>query len=48
MFNDSSYNGAEADGVIAVIVVTTGVSSLPYSVTITPSEQDPVSAREVF
>ena len=48
MFNDSSYSGAEADGLIAVTVVATGVSSLPYSTTITPSETVPVSAREVF
>ena len=48
MFNDSSYSGAEADGVIAVTVVATGVSSVPYNVTITPSELVPVSARELF
>jgi len=48
MFNDSSYSGDEADGVIAVTVVATGVSSTPYNVTITPSELDPVSARELF
>ena len=48
MFNASNYTGAEADGVIAVTVVATGVSSLPYSVTITPSELAVVSAREVF
>ena len=47
MFNASSYNGAEADGVIAVTVVATGVSSLPYNVTITPSELLTVSAREL-
>ena len=48
MFNDSSFSGDEADGVIAVTVVATGVSSTPYNVTITPSELDPVSARELF
>ena len=48
MFNDSRYSGDEADGVIAVTVVATGVSSIPYNVTITPSELIPVSAREVF
>ena len=48
MFNDSSYIGDEADGFIAVAVVATGVSSMPYNVTITPSELDPVSAREVL
>ena len=48
MFNDSSYCGDEADGVIAVTVVATGESSLPYTVTITPIELDPVSASELF
>ena len=48
MFNASSYSGAEADGVIAVTVVATGVSSLPYNVTITPSELLPVSARKLL
>ena len=46
MFNDSSYSGAEADGVIAVTVVATGVLPFPYNVTITPSETVPVSASE--
>ena len=48
MFNASNYSGDEADGVIAVTVVATGVSSLPYNVTITPSELLPVSARELL
>ena len=48
MFSDSSYSGDEADGVIEVTVVATGTSSMPYNVTITPSELDPVSAREFF
>ena len=48
MFNDSSYIGEEADGFIAVAVVATGVSSMPYNVTITPSELDTVSTRELF
>ena len=48
MFNASSYTGAEADGVLAVTVVTTGVSSLPFNVTITPSELAVVSARKLF
>ena len=47
MFNDSSYSGAEADGVIAVTVVATGVLPFPYNVTITPSEIVPVSASEL-
>ena len=48
MLTASSYGGAEADGVIAVTVVATGVSSLPYNVTITPSELLPVSPRELY
>ena len=48
MFNATNYTGAEADGVIPVTVVATGVSSLPYTVTITPSELAEVSARELF
>ena len=47
MFNASSYNGAEVDGVIAVAIVATGVSPEPYTVAITPSELLPVSAREL-
>ena len=48
MFNDTEYCGAEEDGIIEVTVVATGTSSLPYNVTITPSELDPVSASEVL
>ena len=48
MFNDSSFSGAEEDGIIAVAVVATGTSSLPYNVTIAPSELDMVSAKECF
>ena len=48
MFNDSSYSGDETDGIIEVTVVATGTSSVPYTVTITPSELVPVSARELF
>jgi len=48
MFNDSSYCGDEADGLIAIKVIPTGVSSLPYNVTITPSEIVPASAKKVF
>ena len=48
LFNDSSYSGAEVDGAVAVTVVATGESSLPYKVTITPSELVPVSAREML
>ena len=48
MFNASKYSGDEADGVIAVTVVATGVSPEPYNVTITTSEHLPVSARELY
>ena len=49
MFSATNYNRAEADGVIAVTVVATGVlSHIPYNVTITPSELAEVSARELF
>ena len=48
IFNASSYSGDEADGVIAVTVVATGESPVPYNVTITPSELANISARELF
>ena len=48
MFNASSYSGDEADGVVAVAVIATGKSSVPYTVAVTPSELLPVSARELF
>ena len=47
MFNDSTYSGAETDGIIPVTVVATGTASIPYTVIVTPSESDPQSAREV-
>ena len=48
MFDADSYSGDEADGVIAVTIVATGVASKPYTVAVTPSELDPVSARELY
>ena len=48
MFSADNFSGDEADGVIAVTIVATGVSPFPYNVTITPSERLPVSARELF
>ena len=48
MFNDSSYSGCEADKVIAVTIVATGVSSKPYTVTVIPSELVPPNATEVL
>ena len=44
----SSYNGDEADGVIAVTVVATRESPVLYIVTITPSEPLLVSIRECW
>ena len=48
IFNASSHSGDEADGVVAVAVIATGKSSVPYTVAVTPSELLPVSARELF
>ena len=48
MFNDTIFRGAETNGIIEVTVIATGISSVPYNVTITPSELLPVSARELF
>ena len=48
MFNDSRYSGCEADEVIAVTIVATGVSSKPYNVTVIPSELVPPNATEVL
>ena len=48
MFNATNYSGAEADSVIAVTIVATGESPVPYNVTITPSKLLPLSARELF
>ena len=44
-FASGQFTGLESSGFIEVIVrVTGGVSSSPITVTVTPSEQSPVSA----
>ena len=44
-FASGQFTGSELSGFIEVIVrVTGGVSSSPITVTVTPSEQSPVSA----
>ena len=45
MFSDAIYKGSEADGLVPVTVVATGVVSLSYTVVITPTESSPVSAQ---
>ena len=48
MFDADSYSGDEADGIIVVTIVATGVASEPYTVAVTPSELANVSARELY
>ena len=44
-FSSAQFTGSESSGFIEVIVrVTGGPSSTPITVTVTPSEQSPVSA----
>ena len=44
-FSQNSFTGTEASGFVLVSVVLDGGSSVsPFSVTVTPSEQTPVSA----
>ena len=44
-FSQNSFTGMEASGFVLVSIVLDGGSSAnPFSVTITPSEQSPVSA----
>ena len=48
-FASGQFTGSESSGFIEVIVrVTGGVSSAPITVTVTPSEQSPVSAMGKF
>ena len=48
-FASGQFTGSESSGFIEVIVrVTGGVSSSPITVTVTPSEQSPVSAMGKF
>ena len=45
-FASGQFAGSESSGFIEVIVRATGrVSSIPITVTVTPSVQSPVSAR---
>ena len=45
-FAQTQYTGSEATGfVIITLELVRGVSSSPFSVTVTPSEQSPVSAK---
>ena len=45
-FTQRQYTGSEATGFVMVTLeLRNGVSSNPFSVTVTPSEQSPVSAK---
>ena len=45
-FTQMQYTGSEATGsVIVTLELVGGVSSNPFNVTVTPSEQSPVSAE---
>ena len=45
-FTQTQYTNSEATGFVTVTLeVNGGTSSNPFSVTITPSEQSPVSAK---
>ena len=47
-FSQGSFTGTEADGFVLVNVVLVGGSSdNSFDVTVTPSEQSPVSARGI-
>ena len=47
-FSQSSFTGTEADGFVLVNVVLVGGSSdSSFDVTVTPSQQSPVSARGI-
>ena len=46
-FTSGQFVGSESSGFIEVIVrITGGTSSTPITVTVTPSVQSPVSARD--
>ena len=48
-FASGQFTGSESSGFIEVIVrVTGGISSTPITVTVTPSEQSPVSAMGMY
>ena len=45
-FTQTQYTGSEATGfVIVTLELVNGLSNNPFSVTVTPSEQSPVSAK---
>ena len=45
-FTQQRFHGSEAMGfVLVTLEMTRGISAIPFSVTVTPSEQSPVSAR---
>ena len=44
-FSDRTYSGTEASGFVNVdVALIGGTSATPFGVTVTPSEQSPVSA----
>ena len=45
-FSQARFNGSEASGFVVVsLLLMEGSSASPFSVTVTPSEQSPVSAE---
>ena len=44
-FTKEQYSGTEATRVVMVALKINGTSSYPFNVTVTPSEQSPVSAE---
>ena len=45
-FSRGTYSGTEASGFVNVdVILTGGTSASPFNVTVTPSEQSPVSAE---
>ena len=45
-FSDRTYSGTEASGFVNVdVTLRGGTSATPFGVTVTPSEQSPVSAE---
>ena len=44
-FTSATYSGSERDGIIVVdLELTGGTSTIPFDVTVTPSQQSPPSA----
>ena len=44
-FSQARFNGSEASGFVLFNLVLSGLSAIPFNVTVTPSEQSPVSAE---